>query len=91
MAPPRPPSDRTCFHVAIICALSLEADATALLFDQCWDTDRDTYGRTDGDTNSYITGHMCGHDVVLAVLPGIGTTDAARVAINAIHPTSAFN
>ena len=72
-----PPASRDCFHVAIICALPLEADAVALLFDQFWDEDGDPYGHLDSDTNSYITGRIGSHDVVLAVLPGMGTTDAA--------------
>ena len=60
----------------------------ALLFDHCWDTDRDAYGRADSDKNSYITGHMCGHVVVLAVLPAMGTTNAAAVtaSLRASYP-----
>ena len=76
----RPPADRESFHVALICALPFEADAVALLFDHFWDEQGDLYGHEDGDTNTYITGRFGGHDVVLAVLPSMGTTDSAAVA-----------
>ncbi|RBR26551.1 uncharacterized protein FIESC28_00668 [Fusarium coffeatum] len=77
MASQRPPIDRRSFRVAIVCALPLEADAVSLLFDHFWDRERGPYGRADGDTNRYITGRIGGHDVVLAVLPNIGTNSAA--------------
>lgn len=71
------PANRKNFHVAIICALPREADAVTLLFDQFWDEERDQYGRADGDTNTYITGCIGGQNVVLAVLPAMGTNNAA--------------
>ncbi|KAI9896032.1 hypothetical protein N3K66_009101 [Trichothecium roseum] len=71
------PSDRRSFRTAIICALPREADAVALLFDQYWDEECDPYGRADGDTNTYITGRIGGHNVVLAILPNMGTNSAA--------------
>ncbi|KAK1240172.1 hypothetical protein MKX08_007614 [Trichoderma sp. CBMAI-0020] len=74
---PYPPANRTRFHVAIICALPREADAVTLLFDQFWDEERDLYGRADGDVNTYITGRIGDHNVVLALLPGMGTNNAA--------------
>ncbi|KAM0425989.1 hypothetical protein ACHAPT_008618 [Fusarium lateritium] len=77
MASLQPPADRKSFRVAIVCALPREADAVTLLFDQFWDEDRDPYGRADGDMNTYITGHIGGHHVVLAVLPNMGTNSAA--------------
>ncbi|KAL6360868.1 hypothetical protein LRP88_06576 [Fusarium phalaenopsidis] len=77
MASPKPPADRKSFRVAIVCALSREADAVTLLFDQFWDEERDHYGRADGDTNTYITGRIGDHHVVLAVLPNMGTSSAA--------------
>jgi nucleoside phosphorylase len=80
MATLRPPSDRTHFHIAIICALPREADAVALLFDHFWDEGRDTFGRADNDTNTYITGRIGAHNVVLAVLPSMGTNSAAAAA-----------
>ncbi|KAI6777616.1 uncharacterized protein J7T54_004899 [Emericellopsis cladophorae] len=66
MAPSQPPADRRSFRVAIICALPREADAVTLLFDQFWDEVRDPYGRADGDTNTYITGRIGDHSIVLA-------------------------
>ncbi|KAH7129019.1 nucleoside phosphorylase domain-containing protein [Dactylonectria macrodidyma] len=74
------PTHRADFHVAIICALPKEADAVTLLFDQFWDDDLDPYGRAPGDTNTYVTGRIGSHDVVLAVLPNMGTTGAAAAA-----------
>ncbi|KAM0553254.1 hypothetical protein ACHAPJ_007543 [Fusarium lateritium] len=77
MVSSEPPSDRKSFRVAIICALPREADAVTLLFDRFWDEERDPYGRADGDTNTYITGQIGEHHVVLAVLPNMGTNSAA--------------
>ncbi|KAL6886941.1 purine and uridine phosphorylase [Trichoderma evansii] len=71
------PTSRDDFHVAIICAVPREADAVTLLFDQFWDEEGDQFGRTSGDNNSYITGRLGKHNVVLAVLPGMGTNSAA--------------
>ncbi|KAL7789789.1 purine and uridine phosphorylase [Trichoderma ceciliae] len=71
------PASRDDFHVAIICALPSEADAVTLLFDQFWDEESDPYGRANGDTNTYITGRLGKHNVVLAVLPSMGTNSAA--------------
>ncbi|EJP61120.1 tetratricopeptide repeat domain protein [Beauveria bassiana ARSEF 2860] len=77
MSAPQPPADRKSFRVAILCALPHEADAVALLFDQFWDEERGTYGRANGDNNTYNTGRIGQHHVVLAVLPHIGTSSAA--------------
>ncbi|KAH7308380.1 hypothetical protein B0I35DRAFT_441768 [Stachybotrys elegans] len=77
MASPQPPTDRKSFRVAIVCALPHEADAVTLLFDQFWDEERDPFGRAHGDTNTYITGRIGEHHVVLAVLPNMGTNGAA--------------
>ncbi|KAJ4256248.1 hypothetical protein NW762_009328 [Fusarium torreyae] len=77
MTSSKPPADRKSFRVAIICALPREADAITLLFDRFWDEERDPYGRADGDTNTYITGQIGEHHVVLAVLPNMGTNSAA--------------
>ena len=77
MASRRQPASRTDFHIAIVCALPREADAVTLLFDQFWDEKGDPYGRADGDTNTYVTGRIAEHNVVLAVLPGMGETSAA--------------
>jgi nucleoside phosphorylase len=71
------PKSRDDFHVAIICALPLEANAVTPLFDQFWDEEGDPYGRANGDNNTYITGRLGKHNVVLAVLPNMGTNSAA--------------
>ncbi|KAL7945780.1 nucleoside phosphorylase domain-containing protein [Trichoderma barbatum] len=72
------PTSRDHFHIAIICALPREVDAVTLLFDQFWDDDgSDPFGRANGDNNSYITGRIGKHNVVLAMLPGMGTNNAA--------------
>ncbi|UKZ79414.1 hypothetical protein TrVFT333_007167 [Trichoderma virens FT-333] len=77
MAHPMQPTSRDQFHIAIICALPREADAVTLLFDQFWDEESDPFGRANGDTNTYITGRLGKHNVVLAVLPNMGTNSAA--------------
>ncbi|KAM0445196.1 hypothetical protein ACHAO4_009901 [Trichoderma viride] len=73
------PSRREDFQIAIICALPLEYDAIYLLFDRFWDDD-ESYGRACGDTNIYTTGRMGRFDVVLALLPNVGTVAAAGAA-----------
>lgn len=76
------PRRREDFHVAVICALSIEYDAVALLFDQFWGEDDELYGRAHGDTNTYITGRIGNHNVVLALLPITSTgTGAGAVSI----------
>ncbi|VUC37985.1 unnamed protein product [Clonostachys rosea] len=77
MDSPTRPASRDEFRIAIICALSREADAVILLFDQQWD---ESYGRAEGDRNSYTTGRIGHHDVVLAYLPDMGTQNAAAAA-----------
>src|SRR5690349_5173229 len=75
----QPPASRKDFRVAIVCALPREADAVTLLFDHFWDDGRDRYGRADGDTNTYMTGRIGEHNVVLVILPNMGTAGAAAV------------
>ncbi|KAL4724639.1 hypothetical protein ACLX1H_008081 [Fusarium chlamydosporum] len=77
MASTQRPADRKSFRIAMVCALTRQADAVALLFDQFWDDKCDPYGRADGDTNTYITGRIGNHNVVLVVLPNTGTNSAA--------------
>ncbi|KAK5991131.1 hypothetical protein PT974_09409 [Cladobotryum mycophilum] len=71
------PNDRSEFEVAIICALPREYNAFARLFDQVWDEDDDSLGRADSDPNYYTIGSVGRHAVVLFVLPGMGTNNAA--------------
>lgn len=77
--PPRP-RHRSDFEIAIICALRSEADAVEALFDNIWDEDGDRYGKAQGDINTYRTGVIGCHNVVLAFMPGIGTVNATNVA-----------
>ena len=74
------PRDRAEFRIAIICVLPREADPVTLLFDEFWDGDGDVFGRANGDTNTYITGRLGIHDVVLVTAPAMGTTNAASTA-----------
>lgn len=73
------PGGRGDFQIAIICALPLEYDVVSLLFDQFWDED-ESYGRARGDTNTYTTGRMGQYNVVLVLLPNMGTIAAAGAA-----------
>jgi nucleoside phosphorylase len=82
MASTQPPKDRNSFRVAIVCALPREADAVSLLFDEFWDETGDPYGREDSDTNIYITGRIGNHNVVLTILPGMGTNNATAASVN---------
>ena len=72
-----PPHGRDDFEIAIICALPLEFSAVSLVFDHFWDKQGDRYGKAAGDTNSYRTGCVGKHDVVLALLPHMGKKNAA--------------
>ncbi|KAK7413539.1 hypothetical protein QQX98_007617 [Neonectria punicea] len=74
------PSRRDDFEVAIICALPLEYDAVSYIFDEFWDKNGDRYGRATGDPNSYTTGRVGKYNVVLALLPHMGKTNAASAA-----------
>jgi nucleoside phosphorylase len=63
--------------IAILCALTLEADAFETLFDGQW---TGGYNRSEGDTNTYTFGFIGRHSVVLVHMPGMGTTYSATVA-----------
>ncbi|KAI9148693.1 Kinesin light chain [Paramyrothecium foliicola] len=78
MKPIRPAS-RLGFDIAILCALTIEADAVEALFDQYWDDDH-SFGKASGDPNAYTTGSIGRHNVVLAHMPGMGKANAAVVA-----------
>lgn len=75
-----PPRSRDEFKIAIICALPLEADAVEALFDENYDELGHIYGKQVGDPNSYITGRVNNHYVVLAYMPGMGNRRSASVA-----------
>ncbi|KAH7031567.1 nucleoside phosphorylase domain-containing protein [Microdochium trichocladiopsis] len=77
---PDGPSRRGVFSIAIICALPLEYDAVSLLFDESWDEQDGGYGRAAGDTNTYSFGRVGRHNVVLVLLPNMGSSVAAGSA-----------
>ncbi|EXL39052.1 hypothetical protein FOCG_18327 [Fusarium oxysporum f. sp. radicis-lycopersici 26381] len=79
---PRRPNDRRGFEIAIICALTLEADAIEALFDHHWDDDGPPFDKEPGDPNAYSTGVIGRFNVVLAYMPGMGKVNAATVASN---------
>ncbi|RKK08012.1 hypothetical protein BFJ68_g3461 [Fusarium oxysporum] len=79
--PPRP-SDRRGFEIAIICALTLEADAIEALFDHHWEDDGLPFDKEPGDPNAYSIGMIGRFNVVLAYMPGIGKVNAATMAAN---------
>ncbi|CAG7924497.1 unnamed protein product [Penicillium olsonii] len=74
------PRDRSEFGIAIICALPHEADPVEALFEETYDRFGTIYGKRMGDQNSYITGKLGLHNVVLCIMPGIGRGPAASVA-----------
>ncbi|OJJ42522.1 hypothetical protein ASPZODRAFT_1302736 [Penicilliopsis zonata CBS 506.65] len=74
------PQTRSEFTVAIFCALPLEADAVEALFDETYGRLNAVYGRSSGDANTYTTGRIGQHNVVLCHLPGMGKGTAASAA-----------
>ncbi|KAL9470996.1 hypothetical protein ACSS6W_008937 [Trichoderma asperelloides] len=77
-----PPSHRDDIGIAIICAIAIEYDAVCLVVDEFWDEDGEQYGRAIGDNNTYTTGRMDKHNVVIALLPQMGKINAAAAAAN---------
>ncbi|KAL3455277.1 hypothetical protein BJX64DRAFT_295203 [Aspergillus heterothallicus] len=84
MSGPSRPRGRRDFEIAIICALGLESDAVEILFDHFWEG---SFGTAPGDTNSYRTGVIGNHNVVLAYMPQMGKGPAATVSA---HLRSSF-
>ncbi|CAH0050650.1 unnamed protein product [Clonostachys solani] len=76
------PKNRLGFEIAIICALTIEADAVEALFDQYWDDDGPDYEKAPGDPNAYSTGSIGKHNVVLARMPDMGKVSSATVAVH---------
>jgi Phosphorylase superfamily len=72
------PHHRSDFEIAVICALQVEIDAVEAFFDQFWEDDK-TYRKTPGDFNTYNTGRLGHHNVVLAYMPGMGKSTASAV------------
>jgi len=82
MPPSSPPRGRSDFKVAIICALPVEAEYVESAFDKCWDDEGKRYGKAAGDKNSYTTGVIGEHNVVLVHMPNMGSVSASAVAAN---------
>ncbi|KAM0241390.1 hypothetical protein ACHAP5_007666 [Fusarium lateritium] len=74
------PLSRADFHVAIICALTLEADPIEALFDERWDCN--IYNKAPGDPNAYSTGRIGYHDVVLVYMSEAGKVSGSIAAIH---------
>lgn len=77
---PSPPHDRRGFEIAIICALPLEADCVHAVFDKFWNDEGKSYRKAVGDPNTYTTGVIGDHNVVLAHMPHMGVASASGVA-----------
>lgn len=80
--PPRPPRP-TCrdeFEIAIITALPLEYEALTDVFDGFWNDDGDPYGKAEGDRNTYTTGWVGQHNVVLVICSNMGKVNATSTA-----------
>ncbi|KAF5583055.1 MTA SAH nucleosidase [Fusarium subglutinans] len=75
------PAGRGDFSVALVCALSLEFDAVCMVIDEFWDEDGDQFGKADGDHNTYVTGRIDKHNVVIVLL-GKGKVNSATAATN---------
>ncbi|KAI1694588.1 phosphorylase superfamily domain-containing protein [Ditylenchus destructor] len=67
----------TQIDIAILCALTFEAEAVEELFDGQW---TGGYNRSEGDTNTYTFGVIGRHSVVLVHMPGIGAIYSATIA-----------
>lgn len=80
MAEPPRPRNRNEFEIALICALQIESDAVEAVFDGYWADQGVHLGKAQGDQNSYTTGWICGHNVVLAFMTHMGKVDAASVS-----------
>jgi len=82
MAQPRRPQSRNGFEIAIICALPIERDAIEGLLDEDYEEDGFSYGKHAMDVNAYTTGRLGNQPVVIAHMPGVGSTRMAAVAAN---------
>ena len=77
----RRPPNCDGFTIGIICALDIESDAVRAVFDEDWEKDQE-YSGLRGDNNEYSMGRIGEHNVVLAYMPGMGTTDSVHVAVD---------
>jgi nucleoside phosphorylase len=70
------PLSRRDYTVACICPMGVELASVKAMLDQPHPS-----LPTQHDQNSYTLGEMGGHNIVITVLPEIGTNSAATVAI----------
>lgn len=86
---PQPPSALDV-HVAIICALKVEADAVLDVFDKFWDDCDEGDGIVKGhsDSNSYTVGRIGQHNVVVAHMPQYskGTSSSVATSLRITFP-----
>jgi nucleoside phosphorylase len=76
----RPPvPSRHQFYIAMICALAVEASAVAALLDGIWMKEGIIHGQND-ESNTYTTGWMGRHNVVLVQMSGPGKLAGAHTA-----------
>ena len=81
-ARPLRPTSRRDIEVAVICALSREADAVQALFDVDWDDEGLSLEKAPGDSNAYSIGAIGRHNVVLVHMPSTGKVSASASASN---------
>lgn len=74
------PTSRDDFEIAIVCAKALEYNAVCLLVDGFWDENGDSFGRAEGDPNTYMTGYMGGFNIVVVLLCNSGKVAASSTA-----------
>ncbi|PGH14217.1 hypothetical protein AJ79_03190 [Helicocarpus griseus UAMH5409] len=90
---PRPPSPRQLpafpifnYSVGIVCALPKELFAVRVLFDETHQIE--SLGVPQEDTNHYVVGRICNHNVVALCLPsGTYGTNAAATAVTHLRQT----
>ena len=74
------PSSQDDFAIAIICALTLEAEAVEDLFDETYDRLGEHYRKEPGDDNAYVNGRIGNHNMVMCYMPGMGKGSTASIA-----------
>lgn len=74
-----PPRPNDTYQVGVVCALPKEMAAARVMLDE----EHESLQVKDGqDSNTYVLGQLCGHQIVIACLPAgeYGTTAATTVA-----------
>lgn len=77
------PRTRSSFHIAIICALKVEADAVLEVLDP-ESTSWDSFGKAEGDNNTYTTGSINRHNIVV-LYSGAGIPKTSAAAGHLFH------